>query len=245
VSKKGQQEILDPDDISKTVKEIENLKEVEAKNLVKALQEQTNFSYFQIGGVLSVISANQWYQPYPTFKDYVVNELGMEYRRAAYWVSIYNGVIDSGIVWEKVKSIGWTKLKEIVQVLTPDNTDHWVEIASKTNTQTLIEMVKAAKAAQHGHPEEGDTKVKVTTTMNFKVHEDQKEIILAAIDKAKEDSTTDVATVALEYICGEFLSGNSKPLKQRLTEAGIDKALAALEAAFPDVDFAVSPKDTA
>lgn len=238
-------EVLGPDDITSAVKEIENLKEDAAKKMVKELDERIAFDGFKLGGVLSVISAQQWFSPYATFKEYVETEIGMKYRRAAYWIKIYNKIIDNGIEWAKVKHIGWTKLKELVDVLTPDNTDHWVKIASENTTLNLIELVKSALANEQkklAGSEEGDEKAKVTTTMTFKVHEEQRKTIELAIDKAKQDGQTDVASVAIEYICADYIAGNAKPVWQRLKDMGIDDAVKALDKAFPDFNFAVEGK---
>jgi hypothetical protein len=45
--------------------------------------------------------------------------------------------------------------------------------------------------------------------------------------------------VAMEYICMDYLSGAKKSLLERLQAAGIEAALKALEAAFPNANFEV------
>lgn len=242
--KKGKDpEVLSKDILSDAVHEIENLKEAKAKELVVSMREDIDFAQFKLGGVLSVISAHKWFNPYPTFKEYVEAEFG-HYRRFAYFVEIYNKIVDSGIPYDKIKLVGWTKLKEIVGVLTTDNVDHWVQIAAdpKITTIQLQEIVKKAKQSNSLPSDEDQQKAKETTTLTFKVHEDQKATIKLAIDKAKEVSGTTTDTVALDNICSDYLAGNAKPLWQRLKELEIDKALEVFDKAFPDVQLMLTEK---
>jgi hypothetical protein len=231
-------EIVTPGDdpLFELVHEIENIKEQEARALVGKLAEQSEITFFRLGGVLSVIQANSWFSPYASFKDYVEKEHGLHYRKASYWVSIYNGLVESKVPWEKVKHLGWTKLKELVPVLTASNVDEWVAIAEKSNTISLIDAVKASvkKDAPKAIEDQSSTTV---TTKTFKIHDDQKATIEAAIAKAKQQSGTTYDTVALEYICSDFLSGQT--IEQRLKTMGIEKALAAVEAAFPNAKIEV------
>ena len=76
------------------------------------------------------------------------------------------------------------------------------------------------------------------TTMSFKVHTDQKATIDAAIEKAKSQSGTAAGTVALEFICLDFMGGAS--LAERLKKAGPEAAFKAIEAAFPSYNVEVT-----
>ena len=67
-------------------------------------------------------------------------------------------------------------------------------------------------------PDQLTDESKTVTTMSFKVHSDQKATIDAAIEKAKEASGTSVGTVALEFICLDYMGGQT--LDQRLAAAG-------------------------
>lgn len=228
------------DILSDLVHEIENMKEKEAREAVLALNNETEMTMFKLGGVLSVIQANGWYEPYGSFREYVEKEVGLHYRKATYWVAIYNHLAESKVPWEKVKSLGWTKLKEIAEVLTVENVDEWVKIAQSQTTLQLIETVKAHKQKDNPKALE-DQSSKTVTTVTFKVHEDQKETIKAAIAKAKEQSGTSVDTAALEFICLDFLGGQT--MSQRLQSMGLEAALEALEKAFPNTTISVEIED--
>ena len=242
-SKSG--EVLPPDLISGVASELENLKEPEARKLVVELREAGDFGFFKLGGVLSVIQTNGWFAPHATLKEFVEAEHGLAYRRAMYWVAIYNSLVASGVAWEDVKEVGWTKLKEIAPVLTKANVKTWVKTAKKNSTLQLIEIVKAHVEAekqktigtQEGGPEVAPALP--VTTKTFKVHADQKKTIDEALSKAKEATKTEYDTVALEMICLDYLggTGTSATVAGRLQKMGLEDALKAFEEAYPNVNL--------
>lgn len=228
---KGKIEQPGDDELADLVHEIENMGAKDAREMVAKLANESEMTMFKVGGVLSVIQANGWFEPHGTFRDYIENEVGLHYRKALHWVAIYNALVEAQVPWSKVKGIGWTKLKEIAEVLTPSNVEEWVKIAATQTTLQLIETVKSHKA--QGAPKAlEDQSSKTVTTKTFKVHADQKETIEAAIEKAKGVSGTTVDTVALEFICIEYLG--SKGIVQKLQDLGIEGALELLQKAYPD-----------
>lgn len=236
VAKEG--EIVADDDVIINIShEIENLSKEGARTIVASLADQTEKTFFKLGGVLSVIQANSWFEPYGTFRDYVEKEHGLAYRRAMYWIAIYNGLVASGVPWVKVKDLGWTKLKLLAEIITPENVDQWVATAKSQTVINLMETIKNTKEAANKSLTDETPAAQTATTKTFKVHPGQKETIEAAITKAKEDGGTTVDTVALEYICLDYMA---KPtLVQRLKDLGIEPALEALGKAFPDANFVV------
>ena len=240
VAKEG--EIVEADVLQDLVHEIENMKEPQAVKLIADLMEQTEVATFRIGGLLSLVQANGWFQPFASLREFVETKYGIGYRKAVYWIEIYNRLSNASIPWAKVKDVGWTKLQIIAAVLTQENVDEWVAIAGQQNTVTLVETVKNAKA-KNAQGQVTDETSKTVTTMSFKVHSDQKSTIEAAIDKAKGQSGTDVGTVALEFICLDFMGGQT--LAERMKKAGVENALKALEAAFPGMNFDVSMAEEA
>jgi len=240
VAKSG--EIVEPDVLQDLVHEIENLKEEKAHKLITELMEETEVTFFRLGGILSVVQANGWYQPYASFREFVEQKHGLSYRKAIYWIEIYNRLSNSGIPWAKVKDVGWTKLQIIASVLTTENVDEWVTVAGAQNTLTLTETVKNAKAKANGSGGAlEDQTAKTVTTMTFKVHSDQKAVIDAAIDKAKSTSGTTVSTAALEFIAQDYLGGQT--LIQRAKAVGAEQWLKAAEEAFPGLNIEVTMAD--
>lgn len=233
----GVVQVVGEDVISDIVHSVENLTQDQAMSLVHQLSEETEVTYFKLGGVLSVIAANKWIGQYGTFKEYVDKEHGINYRRAMYWISIYNSLVESKVPWEKVKELGWTKLTLLAPVLTLDNVDDWVSIGKGQTVLQLAETIKASQNSDKALTDETSS-APTTTTKTFKVHSGQKETIEAAIVKAKEQAQTTVDTVALENICLDYLS--SPTLKQKLKDLGIEAAITLLTEVFPEADITVA-----
>lgn len=207
-------EIIGPDKIGDIAQEIENMKEADARNYVGQLAEQTEVTYFKLGGILSLIQANGWYTPYANFREFVEGEHGINYRKAMYLISIYNSIVESGVSYEKVKHLGWTKLKELAPVLTKDNVDEWLKKVKDKTALQIAEMVIAYKKSSNTLPSGSASNESVVTTKTFKLHTEQKETVEAALKLAKKAGDTDVDSVALEYICLQYInthqSGGSK-----------------------------------
>lgn len=234
------------DMIVKTAHEIENLKEDKAFKLVPQLLNNIDHDYFRLGGVLSVIQAQGWYMDknYENFRAFVESECGIQYRKAMYLISIYNGLVESGVQWEQVKHLGWTKLKELSSILTPDNVDEWVGAAEAMTVLQLQEHIKAksAGASTGGDAPATETDAKKTTTMTFKLHEDQKQTVREALDKAKHETGTEFDAVALEQMALDFLGGTSKlkavpTLKELMAGKSAEEVLQVFGEVFPDVEL--------
>jgi hypothetical protein len=259
-------EIIPADQLTDLIHEIETLDEKHAIGCVAELIDQAEVTYFRLGGVFSLIICNGWHKPYTTFREFVEVGHGIGFRKANYFVSIYNYLAESKVPWSKFDGLGWSKVKEIAGVVNNDNVDQWVKLAHEQNALTLIETVKNYKKSLAGKSIE-DQSAKTVTTMTFKVHEGQKEVIEAAVAKAKEQGGTEVATVALENICGDYLAGTTmsaqlkamsvksrakaimkagdhiKTIAAVNLEMGLEDALAALELAYPNAKIEVDLQD--
>jgi len=237
---KGKTKATATDDfIVATAHQIENLSEADAKKMVAELNELSEVNFFRLGGVISVIQANGWFAPFGSLKEFIEGEHGINYRRAMYWVTIYNGLIASEVPWSKVSDIGWTKLKEIVPVLTLKNLDKMVKLAKANTVLQLNAIVKgmtdAANKGDAGGGED-DGEAQEVSTMTFKVHADQKATVKAAIAKAKDMAKTTVDTVALEFICLDF-NGGADSVAKILAKLTLEQALEAFSEAFPNASL--------
>ena len=242
VAKKKSPKAKPTDLIVVTSQEVEQMNQKDALNAVSELMENIDFNTFKIGGILTRIQEEGWWEEYaPTFREFVEAEYGLKYRKAMYLIGIYNSLVVSGVKWSSVRTIGWSKLKEIADHITPNNVKEWVKRAKDMTVMQLNEYVKQLEASEGG--EEGAApKASTVTTMTFKVHEDQKETIRHALDQARKDGNTDVDTVALEYICVAYIEGGTgkkkgkqKTLASQIKTAGLEKTLEQVEAVFPEV----------
>ena len=231
--------------IVKTVHEVENLEPNKAFDLVPKLLNSIDQDYFKLGGVLSVIQAQGWYMDrgYESFRAFVEGECGMHYRKAMYLISIYNGLVESGVEWNQVKHIGWTKLKELASILTPDNVAEWVAAAESMSVLQLQEYIKSkTEGVASDDTKAAEADVKKTTTMTFKLHDDQKQVVREALDKAKHETGTEYDSVALEHIALEFLGGTSKlksmpTLKELMQGKSPEDVLQIFGEVFPEVEL--------
>lgn len=239
------EEPVEVDLIVETAKEIAALNKETAFEVVPSLIDSVDFSYFKLGGVLSTIQDNDWWQgDSPTFKSFIEDNFGIHYRKAMYLVKIYDGLVEAEIPWHKVSGLGWTKLKELADILTNENVDEWVEKASNMTTLNLQAAVKAFKAGELDTGGTTDPDTSGVSTITFKVHPDQKETINEAVDQALEESGTEFKGVALEAICMNYLAGGStkgatKPLSLQATmeKYSAEQVLEAFEAIWPEINL--------
>jgi len=200
------------DVLADVAKEVENLTQSKAFSLVEELMQSGGLNEFRLGGVLAMIQdksaqdgGEAWLDGCQSFRDLVVDKFALHYRKAMYLISIYKNLVEKQIPWDSVKGLGWTKLKELAPVLTPKNVDTWVTKAEKL---TVIQLIEAIKKTLNKGSDATNKDTSAVTTMTFKLHEDQKEAVREALDKAKDETKTEFDSVALFNISQGYL-GNS------------------------------------
>ncbi len=210
--------------------EVENLTKAKALKLAPELIEAEGINDFKLGGVLQRIQEEKWWEgnDYESFKDYIETGLGLPYRKCMYLVNIYEKLVAAGIKWSDVKSIGWSKLRFIIDLLTEDNVAEWVKRADTMNSLEIQEYVKGLKDGKAKQDENGDEVTTKVSSMVFKVHPDQKDTIKEALAKKKEESGTEFDAVALEQITLGYIEGNIG--KPKVTVAVVKKFLAGMTA---------------
>ncbi len=227
------------------VQEISKLSAEEAIAGVSALLDAADQNYFRIGGTLSAIAAQKFYKVagFENFNEFVEAIYGMKRRKAQYWIQIYDDLIDSGVPWNKIKDVGWTKLRDLAAMLTPENVDEWVQRALNSTRLQLREAIaktKAGSLATSGITPTNGEKSSVTKFC-VTVHDDQKTLIKEAIEKARVEANTEFDGVALEGICMNYLAGgvSTKPtaLTAVLEEYSPEEALTAVESVFPEFEI--------
>lgn len=233
------------DMIVKTAHEMGHLVSAKAFTLVPKLLDNIDHDYFRLGGVLATIQAQGWFMDkgHETFRAFVESECGIQYRKSMYLIEIYNGLVESGVAWDQVKHLGWTKLKELASILSTDNVADWVAVAENLTVLQLIDHIKeSTKGENASNSPEKATTASSTTTMTFKLHEDQKATVREALDKAKHETGTEFDAVALEAMALDFLGGESKlktqPTLQELMKGkSAEEVLEAFGEVFPDVQL--------
>lgn len=193
---------FDPKDvINATVVEVQGLENEDAAvAYILERADQVQFTYFQIGGALAEIQSKGWFTDYDDFWTFVESTFGFGKRKAQYLTQIYHRVLSCEIAWDDFKDIGWTKLGIIAGRLTPENHKQWLGDIKGLTFAEIRELVKDDDTS-----ETGANSSLVTKKLSF--HKDQAELVEMAIDKAKKDGSTDSESVAVEYICTDYLAG--------------------------------------
>lgn len=224
--------------------EVEGLTKTKALNEAERLAENIEVNYFKLGGILKLINDNSWFESFPNFDAFVNEKYGFQGRKARYLIAIYDNLVTKQIPWEKVSHLGWTKLKDLAQVLTPENVDEWVAKAEKVTVAELQALLKAGEGGEEGEKTQktSDDLVK----MAFKFKADQAEIVTQALAKAKGELHTDFDTVALENICAGYVGGTTeahKPfnLDEVIQTTGFEPLLKRIAELFPMYDITVAP----
>ena len=224
--------------------EVESLTKTKALNLADNLSKDIDTNEFKLGGVLKLINDNSWFEGFEFFDDFVYEKYGFQGRKARYLINIYDNLVTKMIPWEKVSHLGWTKLKELAPIITPENVDEWVAKAEKLTVVELIAALKAAKPTEEGEKtaKTTDEVVKIT----FKLKPDQAEVVTQALAKAKGELHTEYDTVALENICAGYVGGTnavSKPfsLDEVIEATGFEPMLKRIAELFPAYDITVAP----
>jgi hypothetical protein len=171
---------------------------------------------------------------YSSFGEYAQVELGLKPRKAEYLRSIgFKFATDLAELDPKLKeelvALGWTKLRELVKVLTIRNAAGWIERGKKLSQAELLDLVKkhledrAARREERemaelinaggGAPADADDEnlpsEEKPSWEHFMFYGDQVEPVREALTRAAELSQSDKKSHNLALICTDFLATNS------------------------------------
>jgi hypothetical protein len=226
----GAEEVEDV--LTRLAKKIELMKDQEEiEDTIIDLIENEGLSDFRLGGLFSRLQEIGDFEEHGTFKDYVAAKFGVKYRKALYLIEIYQKLVETGVKWDQVSHIGWTKLKTILPIINEDNFGDWTEKAQVMNTISLEEAVKLA-LQEGGATDSSSALASTLKTKTFKLAPDAHENVTAAIDKAKKSTNSEADGFALEMICLDFLAGdaNTAAAKVAKLQAKVKELTEKLEA---------------
>jgi hypothetical protein len=234
-------EVLGPDALARTAREIEDLTAERAHVLVSELADASDYNAFRLGGILAKILAEKWYASagYVDFASYVERRHGFKRRKAYYLVQIYGAVAGLGLGWDELKPIGWTKLKELAPVLTDSNAAEWLARAAAPGMTVakLRDLVQACREEASVPFAEGPPER--TTPRTFALDDEQLGILAQALAKAKAEVGTGLDAVALAHIARNYLGPSGTVVERQLKTIGLVGALSLLERSFPEADLKV------
>ena len=87
------------DPITDLVHKIENLKKPDAIARLLELEDAHEKTYFEIGGVLSVMQKEKWYDPCASLDEWVDKNTGMKRSKARALIQIYDSIVKSDVKW--------------------------------------------------------------------------------------------------------------------------------------------------
>ena len=108
----------------------------------------------------------------------IVKDLEIGTRKARYLVNIYGHLMERGIPPEKVRPVGWTKLKEIYRLLTKKNVGFWARRVKDLSTIEVHEML------EHGGSKVKKADLPHRSFLTFRVTPDERKIVEKAVVKA-------------------------------------------------------------
>lgn len=231
------------DFIMEVAHEVEGLTKSKALSEASKLATNIEENYFRLGGVLKLINDNSWFEGHASFDEMVFEQFGFKSRKAYFLMSIYDNLVTKQIPWDKVKHLGWTKLKDLAPVLTLDNVDEWVAKAENVTVLELQAMLKAGTQSTSGDTvKTKDELVKI----KFSLKPDQSEVVQQALAKAKGELHTEYDSVALENICqgyvgGVFTGSNGYDLDSVIKTTGFEPLLQRIAELYPEFDIDVKP----
>ena len=115
------------------------------------LEEQHEKTFFEIGGVLSAIKKNKWFDEFATLDEWVEKKTALSRSSARALIEIYDAIVKSGVELAKVKHLEWTKLRAIAGVPDGENADHWIEMASSHSRAKIKTLVQEHLAPGRRH----------------------------------------------------------------------------------------------
>jgi hypothetical protein len=209
------------------------------RNNAKDLSGRLESGYMQMAEILYYVydtpSSEPPHQPlflewgYKTFAEYAESELGLHRRKAEFLRRIwYRLEVElSGLdlkIKDRIIALGWTKVRELIRVLTLLNAEKWVERAENESYTTLCVSTKAylesvAEAQEHAKTigedpekvEPGLPKIEKFKPKHFQLYEEQAEVVEEALHKAAvlTGSSDPKPGHLLTMMATDFLATNS------------------------------------
>jgi hypothetical protein len=192
------------DEIAKVIAAVDKINSrAAAEESIRDLLDQNGFNKFKLGGFLLKLRMNPewWNDSYSTYSAYVESTFGFSSEKAARAIRLYKKLLILGLPWSAFAGIGWIKVDILLRIVTKENVAEWVEKAKAMNALSL----RATIQQQLQHPAPAGALASDVKTFTLKLHPDQKEIIDAAVEKAKQEVPTGVDAVAFTAIAQSYL----------------------------------------
>lgn len=222
-------EIIDTEAVEEIMEEAGD-----ALEAASSLAQRVQSDFYTLGGVLLHIERDGLHRDkgYTDgkngFNDYVSDELGVEYRKARYYMAMYQKFTQLGIEEEIIVSVGWTKARELVSLPDKASVEAAFEFAQDNTRDDLIEYVKEQmvdadkSAGRKTTTTTTGSKAKAKkTAFKFSALEENAEMVKDALDKAGEMCGEEDISAQFIFIITEWAQthGNLDVSLEQATEA--------------------------
>ncbi len=181
---------------TKKTKQVKKTIREEIKELLREIDEKKYDLYLKIYQVRKEELFVNW--GYSKFKEWVEEDLGIPYRVGLWYAQIGEFIERFDLPRQVVLQISWTKLKEIAKLESIEDIKELLKKAPSMSFRELEAEIKQRKEKVGGREEK-------TTILTLKLKNDQYDVVMAAIERAKKEIEVESVSSALEYICQEFL----------------------------------------
>jgi hypothetical protein len=184
---------------------VEALMQGDALSAAKDLINQSEETFFTLGGVLTHIHYERTYEALggdyagkQGWQLYVEKELGVGYRKAMHLIDIYQSFTALEIDEKRLSEVGWSKAKELTRALTADNADELLEFAEQHSKEEVIDYVKTTyPLARDGQGSAQPSERVKKVSYKFALTDTEAEVANAALEAAKtRGETTDLSQAA-------------------------------------------------
>jgi DNA polymerase III gamma/tau subunit len=169
---------------------------------IKEFRDQVEEGYLDMSQLMAEIFHKEFYLEwgFDTFQDYVSKELDFEIRKAEYFVKIWDKTKALNLPRAELHKLGWTKIKDLINVMTAENAQEWLKRAKDMSTREVTDAVRITRRVDPNVPRPA-----TVITLKLVMSESEANIITEALGEAKQLCNTTNDVLALEMICQDWM----------------------------------------
>ncbi len=139
---KKYQELLAPLPFHEKLKKIDGLGSPEEAELMAIEIVGTDLEHrIVVGAFLRQVQEKGLYRP-GTFSDWIMDNMGMQLRRAEYYMKVSRFVLQANIPGGKLARLNWSHYRVLASSIEPSDLTNWPDLASQATVPELEEFFK-------------------------------------------------------------------------------------------------------
>lgn len=198
-------------------------------HLAKTLANDVQDSYFDLGCLLYHIKNDDIYKTYDgkkyysdkhkLWKRFCEDHISVSYRTAQYWLNIYRYFTDMGISKERLKQVGWSKAKELIDLTDDTNIlEAAIKIAEDPH-KTIRDLEAFCDTIERSETKIGeDTRETLkATAFNFKFYEAAAETVEQIVNQTAQGTGGDRNQALFKIVIEWYQSQNEVILDETVS----------------------------